>query len=236
MGVSFFEFNGQRSTDFGLTINEIPTHNIASRRVEEYEVPGRNGVLIQDSGAFSTVEQIYNCWFRSKTPPEYVREIASWLIGAKGFQILRDSYDPGVFRKARFSGQMQLENWMRRFGRLEVVFTCQPERWLDEGAVVQTLTNGDDVHNRWMRALPVIALTGNGAGVLNVGDYTVTLSNIPGTMILDADTQNAYNTTGNLNSLVTLPGGFPTLEQGQNIITWSGGITSVKITPRWWTL
>lgn len=237
--MSYFEFAGRRSSEFGLVIDQIPVHNIASRRVDEFEVPGRNGTLIQETGAYSNVEQVYSCWFRSRPnlPPEMVREIAAWLTGSRGYQTLRDSYDPGVFRMARFTSSIELTNWWFRRGRLELAFDCMPQRWLDEGQFPQIVGNGDFLVNRWQRALPLIQIVGSGGATLQVGDYTVTISSIPAAgLILDAEIQDAYNETGNRNSLVTLSNGFPALEQGPNLITWTGDITSVKITPRWWTL
>ena len=112
-----------------------------------------------------------------------------------------------------------------------------PQRWLDEGQLQQTVHNGDIMVNRWQRALPLIRITGNGAGVLSIGAYSAAISSIPSAgIVLDAEIQDAYNDDGNANPLVTLSDGFPMLDPGPNLITWSGGITSVAITPRWWTL
>lgn len=235
---SYFEFAGQRSSDFGLVVDQIPSHAIAARRVETYEVPGRDGLLLRDTGAYDNVEQSYSCWFKSRPelPTEAVRQIAAWLSGSRGYQILRDSYDPEVFRRAYFAGSVTMENWFFRRGRLTLTFTCMPQRWYDCGQAPMVVTNGQDVHNRWQRALPQIQITGTGAGVLQVGGYGVSISNIPSVLTLDAETQNAYNETGNYNNRVSLPAGFPALEPGQNIITWSGGITAVQLIPRWWTL
>ena len=45
----------------------------------------------------------------------------------------------------------------------------------------------------------------------------------------------AYLTDGtNINP--TTSGPYPTLQPGENTVSWSGGITGVIVTPRWWTL
>ena len=93
------------------------------------------------------------------------------------------------------------------------------------------------LHNTGMEALPLLQVTGSGAGVLSVGDITVNISNIGDTLTIDSATQDAYSGTVNKNSVVTLVNGrFPSLPQGDTAITWSGGITAVTCTPRWWTL
>ncbi len=54
---------------------------------------------------------------------------------------------------------------------------------------------------------------------------------------IDCDLQDAYSGTTNKNSDIILNGGeFPKLDPGENQISFSGGITSVEITPRWWTI
>ena len=53
---------------------------------------------------------------------------------------------------------------------------------------------------------------------------------------IDSELQDAYKGTTNCNSLVTLSNGFPKLIKGENEISFSGGITSVEVIPKWWTL
>jgi phage-related protein len=53
--------------------------------------------------------------------------------------------------------------------------------------------------------------------------------------ILDCDLQNAYNGNGNRNMYIDAPE-FPVLKNGENKISFSGGITKIQIIPRWWEL
>ena len=85
-------------------------------------------------------------------------------------------------------------------------------------------------------ALPLITVTGTGAGTLTVGDVTVTINSMPrGVIVLDSDTQNAYYGAFNLNSTISAPE-FPTLPAGESVVRWTGGITGVEIIPRWATV
>ena len=68
-----------------------------------------------------------------------------------------------------------------------------------------------------------------------MGEYTVQIKALDGYVILDSDSQNAYKGTLNKNGTIYAPQ-FPVLERGKNFISWDGGITSVEITPRWWTI
>ena len=52
---------------------------------------------------------------------------------------------------------------------------------------------------------------------------------------IDCDTMNVYRLPSeNKNSLMT--GGFPTLKTGDNLVSFMGGISTVTITPRFWTI
>ena len=42
--------------------------------------------------------------------------------------------------------------------------------------------------------------------------------------------------TGGTNANALVGGTWPTLRPGENTISWSGGVTGVTLTPRWWTL
>jgi phage-related protein len=52
---------------------------------------------------------------------------------------------------------------------------------------------------------------------------------------IDCDRMDVYRLPSeNRNSLMT--GDFPVLSSGDNIVSYSGGITSVTITPKFWTI
>ena len=88
--------------------------------------------------------------------------------------------------------------------------------------------------------MPLITVTGSGKGTVTAGTSTVTISDIPsGGIVLDCELQDAYSVDKlqNLNSLITVENNeFPKLTRGKNTITFTGGVESVKIVPRWWDL
>lgn len=236
---SYFEFAGRRSDEFGLVIEYVPHHTAAKRRVETVEIPGRNGLLLHDTGTYEHVTQTYEVWFHAdRLPPaEAARQLKLWLLQGTGYQTLRDSYDPEVFRRAVFTGPMDLEILFRRYVRFELEFDCMPQRFLDAGAFPVQVQNGGILLNRYMPALPKLVVTGSGAGTVTVGEYAVGISDIPpGGITIDSDIQDAYSGMTNANGLISVPSGFPRLEGGANKIQWTGGVTAVQITPRWWTL
>ena len=237
---NYFYFNGARSIDKGLTIEKCPTIVTGQRSVEKITVPGRSGDLVIDTGAYGNYTQPYEIWFMDKRrgTERAARDIAQWLLSGTGYMRLEDSYDPEVFRLAMFTGPIEVENWMLRAGRATLEFDCQPQRWLKSGQNPITMQSGQSLINNWQPALPLIKVTGTGDGSLTVGNGTFTISDMPGGILLDSETQDAYwgDPYTNLNNNVQVNGGYPVLQAGETAVSFSGGITAVHITPRWWSL
>lgn len=96
--------------------------------------------------------------------------------------------------------------------------------------------DGMQLWNEGEPALPLIQVAGSGAGVLSIGSSIIELQEIPDGLTIDVESQNIYAGLKNRNEIATITGGFPELPRGQTGISFSGGITAVSITPRWWIL
>lgn len=75
-----------------------------------------------------------------------------------------------------------------------------------------------------------------GSGTLSVGDTTLTINN-DGTTIIDTEMMEAYEDDNGaiISRNDDVEGGFPTLTSGINNVE-ADGLTSVKVTPKWWEL
>ena len=235
---NYFFFNGARSIDKGLTIEYCPSVGTGQRVVEKISVPGRSGDLVIDTGAYGNYIQPYEIWFKDKLrgTTRAARDIAHWLLSGVGYIRLGDTYDPEVFRLAMFTGPFDVENWMLTHGRATLEFDCQPQRWLKTGQRPVAVQSGQSLINTWQPAKPLIQVTGTGDGTLVVGGSTISISDMTGTITLDSETEDAYSGTENLNNNVQVNGGYPILQNGETAVSFSGGITAVQITPRWWSL
>ena len=121
-------------------------------------------------------------------------------------------------------------------GTFTVEFDCKPQRFLKSGErPIEFTTSGSKLFNKWMPAKPLVKVYGSGSGTLTFGGRTINISSIDSYVMLDCETQNAYKETSNKNSTVSISR-YPELLNGENIISWTGGITKVEITPRWWVL
>lgn len=230
---------GKSSDDVHVIVERYPSVTLPARKLDTQAVPGRNGDLLFEQNAYQNYIQSYEVYMSAERIrlPRAMREVANWLCGPSGYQKLEDDYDVETYRRAYFAGPLDVESIMHRFGRATIEFSCQPQRFLRAGDQTLEVSQGEALLNPTaFTALPLITVAGTGAGTLTVGHVTVTINSMPrGIVVLDSDTQNAYYGAFNLNSTVSALK-FPTLPAGESLVRWTGGVTSVKIKPRWWTL
>lgn len=233
-------WDGITSDSLNCIVERYPVYTVPRRKQSAISVPGRNGDLLLQQQAYSNYIQAYDVYLsgpcNGSKMPEVAQAVAAWL-NVGGYRKLVDDYTPGSYRMAFFQGPLELENTLNLYGRATIEFNCKPQRFLDSGDTAQTVSaSGGKITNPTAyNAKPLITVYGSGAAILQVGEYVCTLAAIDGSITLDSDTENAYKGVTNLNSQVTIPE-FPELVPGDNDITWTGGITSVEIIPRWWTL
>lgn len=149
-------FNGTLSDDLGVIVERIPNPQIAARRGTTEVVPGRNGVLLQDDGSYATTNATYEMHISAEGGKLYkrAREAAAWLLSKPGFLRLEDSYEPDVFRLARYNGGVDITSYFLNHGRFLASFECQPQRFLKSGEMVFTLDGGSDNYNIRITNLP----------------------------------------------------------------------------------
>lgn len=230
---------GKSSDDFRVIVEKYPSVILASRKLDAQAVPGRNGDIIYPQEAFNNYVQPYEVYVSAEQMrlPAAMRGVGAWLCGPRGYQTLVDSYDIDTYREAYYVGPLNVDSILHRFGRATIEFNCKPQRFLRDGDEEIQVVSGQEINNPTpFAAKPLITVTGTGPGVLIVGNRAVEIKSFAEeSVILDCEAQNAYSPDGaNRNGIVSAPE-FPELD-GKMGIKWTGGITAVKIRPRWWTL
>lgn len=236
-----FWFDGECSATYGLMASGSGTYNAPERDIENISVPGRNGDLLIDNGRFKNIPVSYPI----SICQDFARnadEARAWLLCKAGYRRLEDEYNPDIFRMATFKGPINFDvQFLSRAGDATLTFDCKPQRFLVEGeAARQFLVPSFLVNPTQFNAKPLITVYGIGPGNLTVGNTTVQIKALEDQVTLDCEVMNAYRQVGegapeNKNNTVrAMP--FPELLPGENIISWDGGITSIEIIPRWWTL
>lgn len=228
-------FNGKSSDDFHLIVERFPNVNLPVRKHEKVNVPGRNGDIIIQQDAFENVSQRYAIYISAEqtrlTP--ITHKIAEWLC-VKGYQKLEDSYWLDTFRLAAFQGGVEIENILNRFGRATIEFDCKPQRFFKSGDFFFDVDDGDKIRNPSpFTAKPILITTGSGEGTITINGNTLELEDCDD-LTIDCELMQAYKNGVSKNG--TISGDFFDLPEGESEINYTGGITGIKVKPRWWTI
>lgn len=209
-----------------------------TRKMTSTPIAGTNRESIQMEDAWETYDQPYSLYLGDGTEDSIQEEInaVAEKLYKTGWQVLEDDYEPDVYRLAYFKGPFEVENKYTRIGKLDITFRCRPERFLKTGDTPISVESGGNIINQTTQtAKPLIYIEGSGSGTLTIGDTTMTFTGIADYLNIDCDSMNVYRLpTENKNSLMS--GEFPVLKSGENIINYTGGITTVTITPRFWVI
>lgn len=232
-------FNGISSMDYGIQVETRPDYETPEKDYDVIHVPGKNGDVVVDMGSYRNVGRAYNIVIgsleREFTP--MANDISEWLHSTSGYARLEDSYEPDYYRLAIFKDSGVINNIYGRAGRTSISFDCKPQRFLKVGDQTINVQNGESLINpTGFQALPIITIKGSGSGLLIIGDYSISISSIDSEIIINSEVQDVYKGLVNKNSSVSLANGFPKLIAGSNNVLFSGGVTSVEVIPKWWTI
>ena len=231
----YFIFRGIDSRNIGVVVEDMFDVHRPKRNVRTIQVPGRDGRLTQDDGTYDTytISGKINCFGAP------LSDVYAWLSGS-GDLILGDE----PTRSIRASATAQVKNMRFRcdgcYDSLQVSFECQPFRYHIEQ------TDGDDVtitsspytvtNPGTYKSAPQMTIEGTGNIVLTIGTQIVEIEELEDGIIIDSEMGDCFDLTKTrlLTSQVTLMDDeYPALAPGANIISWTGAVTKITITPRW---
>lgn len=223
-------FNGVTSDSLGLIVEYFPNYNIPTRKMSAFSVAGRNGDILYQQNAYENVIQTYECYIQGGSNlSSAIQSVIAWL-NVDGYARLEDSYTVNQFRLAYCNNSAEVINKLNRFGRCVIEFSCKPQRFLTSGET--EVTNPASLTNPTVYpAKPLIHVDSTADGSIDIDGVTITC--LAGEYYIDCDTQNAYFNDQNMNSYISATE-FPVLS-GTSTITITD-LTTVKVTPRWWTL
>lgn len=230
-------WNNIDSNDLGIVIEKVPDLNRPARKFQTFEVPGRNGLIIEQQDAWDNIERKYKIWFSDVDNSNAVyksKQIASWLYTTKGYGRLKDSFETDIYRLAYFNGPINIENYLMTYGMCEISFICRPERFTNNGYEwVQNVANIDNPTS--FDAKPLIKVEGSGNCNFSIGGQVVYITGLTDYIYIDCDSMDCYRQPNeNMNSKVT--GDFPVIKPGTNAVTKTPGIAALRIRPNFWTL
>ena len=231
-------FNGISSQDLHIQVQTEPSYDFPEKDYDVTHVPGRNGDIVIDQGSWQNVSRKYNLAMDAGkiSYTEVASKLVQWLHSASGYARLEDSYEPDFYRMAMYKDSGSISNIFNKAGQIDIEFTCKPQRYFKSGEAADIFVASSEYRNPTdFPAKPLIKIHGSGSGVVGIGTYTITINDIIDGMIVDSEQQDTYKDQMNCNSKVSITE-YPKLVSGNNVISISGGVTSIEIIPRWWTL
>lgn len=207
-------------------------------------IPGRNGDLIFETGAFENRTGSASCYTLDVCGrvDKAIRDANRFLLSKRGYRRLETSDDPDHYWMARVENGARIEQRLRKLSPFELSFDCKPQRFVNSGKNAIRITEPTHIYNPYgFPALPLFVIYGEGSGTVRIscdsGFVDMEILNLDSILFLDSETQNAYNYSGYQNNNINAPE-FPALNAGENRISWdwTGNIQEVLITPRWWEL
>lgn len=237
MGVvyEYLTFDGTSSRDFEVWISGNGTFDAPERDVESIAIPGRNGDLHIDNGRFRNIPITYPA-FITKDFRHNFDAFKAYMLSKRGYKRLEDSYHPDYYRLASFQNAISPDMApLNRAGSFDIVFDCDPRRFLRSGEIVYTSTSSARISTMknptLYTAKPLLEVAQ--VGTITINGIRIIVSAAP--TIIDCDIEEAYYGTINRNGNITLTDGkFPSLVPDNNTIDHT--MSTLKITPRWWTI
>ena len=233
-----FYLDGVDARSVGIKLQRPVQFSEPVPDTEVIHVPGRNGDLTMFSGSYENRVGSADCYALGDGVTETVVGINNFLMGVQSYRKLTTSNDPNHYWMARVVNGARIDNRKDVLNPFEIEFDCKPQRYLVDGNYILSyaLPSGEVMPNpTQFDAKPLISIYGSGEGQLIIAGETITISEIGEYVTIDCDTMNAYNGPVNRNSSVTMSG-WPKLPPDTVSYEFSGGITRIEITPRWWTL
>lgn len=173
----YFIFGGVKSSDYGVWISGGGTFNAPARRYKEYVVPGRNGTLTIDEGAYEEAEVTYPS-FIARDFPANVEAFRNAIMAQNGYVRMTDSYHPDEYYLARYMAGLEVDTLPAgRGGSFELTFKRDPRRFLLSGEEPITYPPGGAPGKNLMK-YPYISTsrTVNGITFTDNGDGSITVN------------------------------------------------------------
>lgn len=232
-----FTWNGQTASGKGICVTSLPPIQRAGKRDEPFTIPFRSGNLHIQDGSYDEVIKQVGCYlpYEQGVTVAELRAIRSWLSGSGRVSF---SDDAGREYQAHIISQIDFAQWVTGYDDREftVYFECVPYAYHTGVADITVTASGTTVSNPGTaEARPLLAVTGSGDVTLMAGGGIVQLDGMSGTVYLDCEDEEAYAVVSGARESRNhiMSGEFPVIAPGNSLVSWTGSVTRVVITPRW---
>ena len=226
-------FNNICSEELGIIVVEGPPEVLAQEEYEEIIIEGRNGTLIENKGTFPNVEKsfILTTIDLDQDIDLMIEKIKMWLFNIKDNKLLYaipNRYN--IVKKVVI--EEDIKTTFEEYGDFKIKFLCEPFYYDLLEKNITITEKGTKFYNKGdFNSNPKIVIYGTGDLQLTINNTTVQINNVDERVLLDSKLFLCLDKDNN-NKSIDMIGNFPTLDIGENTITWVGNITKLDISPR----
>ena len=230
MAKRYFIWNGVSSADMDIVMNNRVPIVRPEERVNHITIPGRAGELTQVEG-----ENIFNSYIQSVEIS--IREKANvpaaemWL---KGDGYVTFDTQPDLQQRARVINAVTFQRHSKNADWYtgEVQFYCEPIKHPANEEDIEITESGETLENPGtLPAMPEIQMEGSGAVSISIDGVTLIIPDL--TSGWTADCENQWICLNGVPQMNAWQGEFPQIPVGESMITFTGNITKLTITPHW---
>ena len=207
--------------DKGIIIEHTPKISKSKKKINIYEVPGRNGFISVDTGTYEPFSMSVECHFSESANKD---EICEFLDGYGTLSLDGEREYTAVINNA-----IEFEKVLR-FKRFPVMFLVNPIAEDITETEVNISLNDDTltIDDTYSDIYPIIELECTGNISITINNRTFYLKNSNGTYRLDCKNKEIFDELG-LNASSIMLNDFPTLKKGENNISYVGDVSNFKI-------
>lgn len=231
--MNYFVIDGISSADYNVVISGESTWGAPERDIEEIEVPGRNGSLYVDKHRFKNVSYSYSCALLDSWRKDFPAFKAKMMAHSAGYFKLEDTYRPDEYVMARIANISDISyDDLIQTGTFTLNIERKPQRFIKTRDKIVIASATQILNPTEFASAPVIRIYGNGK--LQIGNYSVTVSNNSNYIDFDAELMEAYVGDQSANDKIVAGDDF-FIDPGLQSVALNG-ITKIEIDPRWWTV
>lgn len=239
--IGSFEYNNRNSLEFGLTLNPELEFESPEIDIEFVSVKGVDGEIAVDNESLKNINKIFPCTLmkiENKTIEKQMAEVDNWLKSTHEWRQLLFSGDPDHVYSAMCHSVFSFNRKSNTKAEVAIPFTVKPVKYLSSGLIERVVTNKQTLYNEGTRVgKPLIKIAGNGEITLRIGTSVCNLKGVDKGIIIDSKSMIITSLDGlrpQGDKVNKLP--LPSIPPGQSVISWSGNVSEVKLTPRWETI
>ena len=185
-------FKGINLSEHGIVVEKIPTIPKPKKRITQYEIKGRDGLLTIDEETYESFSLSIDCHWDSNLGISSVNEICELL---DGYGTL--SFDGQRQYTAIVKNQIPFEQVLNNFKKFTIEFLVNPIAE-DINYTTVDLTNSLSISESYSKIYPIITITTTAANTSYTINGTTFQLLTSGTFILDC--KNKVITKNNINA------------------------------------